>query len=112
MNDASVAADQVASLDELDAHRAGEQRVLEVGRVVDAGREHDDGRVADADGADGAQRGEQLAGSTPTPDGPGGRRTPRAARADALGGCHDVGDAGRDAHVVLEHPEVAVARRG
>ena len=34
--------DEVAALDELDAHLAGEERVLEVGGVEDAGREHDD----------------------------------------------------------------------
>ena len=39
------AALEVATLDELDAHRAGEQRVLEVGAVVDAGSQHDDVRV-------------------------------------------------------------------
>ena len=41
-------AEQVAALDELDAHQAGEQGVLEVGGVVDAGGEHDDRRVLDA----------------------------------------------------------------
>ena len=44
----AAAAHQVAALDELDAHRAGQQGVLEVGGVVDARREHDDGRVGDA----------------------------------------------------------------
>ena len=52
-------ADQVAALDQLDAHRPGEQRVLEVGAVEDARGEHDDGRVVDARGRRGAQRGEQ-----------------------------------------------------
>ena len=32
---------EVAALDELDTHLAGEERVLEVGGVEDAGREHD-----------------------------------------------------------------------
>ena len=43
-----VAAHEVAALDQLDAHLPGEERVLEVRRVVDAGREHDDARVVDA----------------------------------------------------------------
>src|SRR5207253_1528616 len=41
--DPVVAAHQVATLHQLDAHLAGEEGVLEVGRVVDAGGEHDHG---------------------------------------------------------------------
>ena len=37
-----AAADEVAALDQLDAHQPGEQRVLEVGGVVDARGQHDD----------------------------------------------------------------------
>ena len=37
---------EVLALDQLDAHLVGEERVLEVGAVVDAGRQHDDGRLA------------------------------------------------------------------
>jgi hypothetical protein len=47
----AVAADQVAALDQLDAHQPGEQGVLEVGAVVDARREHHDVRVVDPGGA-------------------------------------------------------------
>ena len=34
--------DQVAALDQLDAHLLGEKTVLEIGAVVDAGSEQDD----------------------------------------------------------------------
>ena len=54
-----VAADEVATLDQLDAHLAGEERVLEVRRVVDARREHDDARVVDARRRGRAERLEQ-----------------------------------------------------
>ena len=52
-----VADDQVAALDERRAHPLGEERVLEVRRVEDAGRQHGDRRVADALGR---ERHEQL----------------------------------------------------
>ena len=68
---AAARAEQVASLDELDAHQSREQGVLEVRRVEHAGRQHDDGRVVDAFGRAGAQRLQQL--------GSGSRR--RGARA-------------------------------
>ena len=55
-----VVAQQVAALDELDAHVAGEERVLEVGRVVHAGRQQHDGRRRRGGRRDVAQRGEQL----------------------------------------------------
>jgi hypothetical protein len=38
---------EVTALDQLDAHRAGEQGVLEVGAVEDTRRQHDDRRVGD-----------------------------------------------------------------
>ena len=50
-----VAADEVAALDELDAHLPGEERVLEVRRVVHARREQDDRRVVDATRRGGAR---------------------------------------------------------
>ena len=53
-------AQQVAALDELDAHEAREQRVLEVRRVVDTRRQHDDVRVLDPGRGRCAQRGEEL----------------------------------------------------
>ena len=94
----AAAALEVAALDQLDAHRAGQQRVLEVGAVVDAGRQHDDRRVGDAGRRRGAQRGEQplrvagdrtdpvLGESSPaaprrSPAGWSSRRRPRTAPA-------------------------------
>ncbi len=107
-HDAAAPALEVAALDQLDAHRAGEQGVLEVGAVEDAGRQHDDGRVGDPGRCRGAQRREQLlrvAGDRADPvvaERLGDRRGDRAA----VG--HHVGDPGRHADVVLEHPELAV----
>ena len=43
-----VAAVQVAALDELDTHLAGEERMLEVRRIVNARREDDNSGVAHA----------------------------------------------------------------
>ena len=106
---AVVAADEVATLDQLDTHLAGEERVLEVRRVVHAGREHDDVRVRDAGGRGRAQRLEQLGRIV-------GNRA-HAVRREQLGEhvrhrppvLDDVRDARRRAHVVLEHAEPAFA---
>ena len=46
--DAVLIDDQVAALDQLDAHPLGEEAVLEVGRVVHARAEQHDGRVGPA----------------------------------------------------------------
>ncbi len=105
--DLVAGADQVAALDQLDAHLAGQQRVLEVGGVVDAGGEDDDRRVGDVRRRGRLQRGQQPARVV-------------VDRLDAVVGeqlrqhlAHrrpvgdDVADARRRAQVVLEHPEVA-----
>ncbi len=101
-------ADQVAALDELDAHHPGQQGVLEVGRVEHPGGEDDDGGVARTVGGRGPQ---------------GGQQHPRVVvhRADphrgeglgedvghrpAVG--DDIADAAGHPHVVLEHPEGAL----
>ena len=101
-------ADQVAALDELDAHHPGEEGVLEVGGVEDPGGEHDDGRVARAVGGGGTQRGEQhprvvVHGADP-------HRRERLGEDVGHGAAvgDDVADAGRHPHVVLEHPEGAL----
>ena len=60
--DHAVATDEVATLDELDAHLPGKQRVLEVGRVVGAWRQQDDHRVSDPGGRGRAQRRQQATG--------------------------------------------------
>ncbi len=105
--DASVVAQQVAALDELDAHHPGQQRVLEVGGVVHAGGQHDDRRVADAAGRSGPQRGQQvqrvaLHRTDPVPAGDLGQRGEHGAPVR-----HHVGHPGRHPDVVLEHPEAA-----
>ena len=43
--------DQIAPLDQFDAHLAGQESVFEIGRVVDAGGEQHDGRVCRPSGA-------------------------------------------------------------
>ena len=50
---------QVAAFDERDAHLAREERVLEVGGVADAGRQHDERRVGRDRRRQRAQRREQ-----------------------------------------------------
>ena len=54
-----VTDDQIARLDQLDAHLAREESVLEVGRVRRTRGPHDDRRLALGRGRDGAQRAEQ-----------------------------------------------------
>ena len=100
----AAAAEQVAALDELDAHQAGQQGVLEVRRVVDAGGEHDDRRVVHALGSGCPQRLQQSLRVVADRShshrheqlGQGLRHDP-AVR-------DDVAHAGRHPHVVLEHP--------
>ncbi len=55
-----VVDEQVAALDQFDAHLARQKRVLEIGGVEDAGRQQHDGRVGPVRGRQAAQRGEQL----------------------------------------------------
>ena len=103
-----VAADQVAPLDELDAHLAGEEGVLEVGRVVDAGAEQHDRRIADAGRGRGAQRVEQRG------DEAGHRlhllfeEQPGEHPGQRLPVLDHVGDARRHAQVVLQDAHDAV----
>ena len=102
-----VAHEQVAALDQLDAHPAGQQGVLEVGAVVDAGREEHDDRLGDARRRGGDQRVEQPA-----------RVVVDRARVVALEEARElppqrvpvlehVRDPRRRAQVVLEHEELA-----
>ena len=51
--------EQVAAFDERDAHLAGEERVLEVGGVADAWRQHDECRIGDVRRRQRAQRRQQ-----------------------------------------------------
>ena len=54
--------DEIAALDDLDAHLAGEKAVLEVGGVVDAGREQHDGGVGHVDRGQMQEEIEQVVG--------------------------------------------------
>ena len=101
----SPADDEVAALDELDAHHPCEEGVLEVGAVVDAGGEDDDGRLR------GPLRRRRPQGLEEPPgvvvhrtdahrrEGLGEDIGHRAAVGD------DVRDPGRDPDIVLEDPE-------
>ena len=103
--DAVAAADEVAALDEFHAHQAGEQGVLEVGAVEDAGGQDHHGGVVDAGRCRLAQGGQQPAGVL--------LDRPDELLAEGLGQAlghgaavlQDVADAGGDADVVLEDPE-------
>ena len=101
---------QVLPLDQLDAHLVGEERVLEIGAVVDAGREHDDGGVAiEALGRDALQRHAQIVGVV--------LHGAHAVAGEQVGEhvhhrlpvLQHVGDPGGRARVVLEHEELVLA---
>ena len=103
-----VADDEVGRLDELDAHLAREERVLEVGGVQRPGRPDDDGGLALGGGRDGAQRGEQeLRVVVDRPHAVLVEEAGQQARhRDAV--LQHVGDPRRRADVVLEHLPRAV----
>ena len=82
--------------------------MLEIGRVVDTGGEHHDGRVGDVVRGRVAQRPQQMRGvvaDRPHPMRGEQIREDPCHRAPVL---HHVGDTGRRAQVVLEHPEIAL----
>ena len=101
-------ADQVASLDQVHAHEAGQQRMLVEGRVVDARGEHHHGRILDARRRGPAQGvnevgrvvGHHLNGLPPEELG-------EDPRHGGPVGQH-VADAGRAADIVLQHAELAL----
>ncbi len=104
---------QVAAFDEFDAHLPGEKGVFEVGGVVDAGGEEDDGRIAAQRairGASAAQRGEQsLRIVVDGPDAVVLKQGGEDALQDFAVGQH-VGDAAGDAQIVFEDGEAAVGQ--
>ena len=101
-------ADQVAALDELDAHVAGEERVLEVRGVVDAGREQHDGRRRALPGGATAQRREQLLRVVVDPEHAVALEQRRERPLHRLAVLEHVARARGRAQVVLEHEELAV----
>jgi hypothetical protein len=103
---AVVLDDEVAALDQRDSHLAGEEDMLEIGRVVDARRHQDDLRRVDAGGRDlrhGVAETQTIVLDRPDED------------VDDIwkGALHDapvlddVGDAGGRAAVVFQHQEAA-----
>ena len=106
--DGVVAAEQVAALDQFHAHLPGQQRVLEVGRVVDARGEHDDGRVGLVGGRGVAQRPQQMRRVVADRAHPVGGEQVREDPRHRAAVLHHVGDARRRAQVVLEHAERAL----
>jgi hypothetical protein len=82
--------------------------VLEVGGVVDAGRQHDHARVGHALGRGGAQRVQQLGRVVVDRADPGIDEERRQGLAHHAAVLDDVADPARDAQVVLQHPELPV----
>ena len=100
---------EVAALDQLDAHLAREEGVLEVGRVVGARRQHDDARVAGRGRRDAAERRQQrrrVVAHRPDAVLREGERQHAGQRGAVL---EHVGDAARRPEIVLEHAVDAVA---
>ena len=101
-------AEQVAALDDLDAHQPGEKRVLKVGGVVHAGSEDDDEGVDHAVRGGVSQRIQQprrvLVDLVDALLGEEGGEGPRHGQPVL----EHVADARGDAHVVLKDPEGAL----
>jgi hypothetical protein len=99
-------ADQVAALDQLDAHRPGQECVLEAGAVEEAGGEHHDGRVVDPGRGAGTQGVEQPARvGADRPDPVTGEGLGERGRDGPPVGQHVGGPRGHP-DVVLEQPEL------
>ena len=104
---ALVAAHEIATLDQLDAHLARQERVLEVRRVVESGCEHDDARLVDTCRRGVPERFEEMLRVVgDTTDAVTGEQLREHVR-HRPPVLHDVGDSRRRAQVVLEHPEGA-----
>ena len=103
-----VVDEQVAAFDQRHAHLAREKRVLEVGRVADAWRQHDERRI-DRDRR--RQRPERRQQRLTVVRDRAHAIAIEQSRQHALGDLavrQHVGDAARHAQVVLEHHEPAV----
>ena len=106
--DPVAGAEQVTPLDQLGPHEPGQQGVLEVGRVVDAGGEDDDDRILGAFRGGGAQRGEQPGRVFVHRGHPllGEQAGERARHGQPV--LDHVADPGRDPDVVLQDPQLPV----
>ena len=105
-----VVDEQIASLDQLDAHLAGEERVLEVGRVEHARCEQHDGGVGALRRGQGAQGGQQrLAVLIHRPHVVAAEQQ-REHPLDHLPVREHVAHAARHAQVVFEHREAAIGQ--
>ncbi len=103
-----VVHEQVAAFDERHAHLAREERVLEVGRVADARRQDDEGRIGDVRRRERAQRRQQRLAVLRDRADLVAIEEPRHHPLGDLAVGEHVGHAARHAQVVLEHDEPAV----
>ena len=107
--DAVVLDHEIAALDQRHAHLARQKHVLEVGGIVDAGRQQHDTRIVDAGRRHLAQLAQQALAVV------GDRANFEPLHQIGKGALHqmavldDIGNAGRAAAVVLEHQEFAFA---
>jgi hypothetical protein len=102
--------DEIAALHERNAHFARQERVLEIGRIADAGCEDDDRRVGTARWRQGAQcRQEHLAVVRDRAYGVAAEQAGEHPLGDFPVGQH-VRHAARHPQVVLEHHEAAVVQ--
>ena len=98
--------DEIASFDQLDAELVGKERVLVVGRVVDAGREQHDGRLGGrSHRRDGPQRREQFVRIVLDRRDAVAREQVGEEPQHDLAVLQHVGDAGGRARIVLQHVE-------
>jgi hypothetical protein len=106
--DAVLVDDEVAALDDLDAHLAGQEAVLEVGRVVDPGRQQHDRGIGVVGRGERPQRREQLLRVVLDRQHPVRLEQRRERALHGLAVLEHVADARRGAQVVLEHVVVAL----
>ena len=105
-----VVRQQVASLDQLDAHLTRQVGMLEIGRIEDARAEHDDGRFGAPLGRERAQRAEQrLAVLFDRQHAATAEQQGKELLHDDAVGQH-VGSAARHAQIVFQDDELAVGQ--
>ena len=106
--DPAGGADQVAALDQLHPHRAGQPGMLEVGAVVDAGGEHHHDRLLHPGRGAGPKRSQQPLRILRHRRDPLGAQCLGEHRVHRQPVRHHVADPGRHPDVVLQHPELAL----